>query len=76
MEEVITKAISRHTNDKKLTVKSQHGQTEGSIMLDQTTCSVDEGKVVDIIYLDFSKVFDTASLKILFDKPLRYGLDR
>lgn len=45
-------------------------------MLDKTTCSVDEGKAVDIIYLDFSEAFDTASLKILSDKPLRYGLDR
>lgn len=45
-------------------------------MPDQATCSADEGKVLDIIYLDFSKVFDTAFLKILFDEVLGYGLDR
>jgi len=45
-------------------------------MFDQTNFSVDERKVVDIIYLDFSKVFARGPLKILLDKPLRYGVDR
>jgi len=29
---------------------------------------------VDIVYLDFSKAFDIAFLKILVDKVLMYGL--
>ena len=39
------------------------------------TGSVDEGRAVDTGYLDFSKAFDTVSLKILTEKLLKYGLD-
>lgn len=49
MEQVLKKAISMQTHFKNLNVKSQHGQTEGSILFDQKSCSVDERKVVDII---------------------------
>ncbi|GAB0179502.1 hypothetical protein GRJ2_000415500 [Grus japonensis] len=36
---------------------------------------VDEGKAVDIVYLDLSKAFNTMSCKISIDKLLMYGLD-
>lgn len=36
---------------------------------------VDEEKVVDIIYLDIRKAFDTVSHKILIEKLLMYGVD-
>lgn len=32
---------------------------ERHVLLDQVTCLVDEGKAADIVYLDFSKAFDT-----------------
>jgi len=37
---------------------------------------MDEGKVVDVVYLDFSKVFDTIYHSILLEKLAAHGLDR
>ncbi|GAB0207878.1 mitochondrial enolase superfamily member 1 [Grus japonensis] len=36
---------------------------------------VDEGKSVDIVYLDFSKAFDIVSHKIFIGKLMKYALD-
>ena len=42
---------------------------------DKMTYLVDEGKAVDVVYLDFSKAFDTISHSILPEKLAAHGLD-
>jgi len=42
---------------------------------DNVTRPVDEGKAVDVVYLDFSKIFDTISHNILLEKLAAHGLD-
>lgn len=36
---------------------------------------MDMGSAVDIVFLNFSKVFDTVPPKMLIEKLLKYGLD-
>lgn len=42
---------------------------------DEMTSLIDEGRAVDIFYLDFSKAFDDVPCKIHIKKLLKYGLD-
>jgi len=44
-------------------------------LYDQVTRLVDEGKAVDVIYLDFSKAFVTVPHSILLEKLAAHGLD-
>jgi len=39
-------------------------------------CLLEEGKAVDIVYLDFSKAFGAASHSILLENLVACGLDR
>jgi len=42
---------------------------------DRVTIQVEEGKAVDVVYLDFSQAFDTVSHSIFLGKLAAHGLD-
>lgn len=44
------------------------------IFYNEMTGFVDEGRAEDVVYLDFGKVFDTLSHKILLEK-MKHGMD-
>lgn len=73
MEKIVLGATERQLKNKAVIRHSQHGFMKGKSCLsnlisfyDRVTC-LDEGKAVDVIFLDFSKAFDTIP-RILLDK--------
>ncbi|KAK4830947.1 hypothetical protein QYF61_014406, partial [Mycteria americana] len=60
--------------DKKVTGNRQHGFTKG--LCDEVTSSVDMGRAVGIVYLDFRKASDSVCHIIFIDKQIKYRLDK
>ncbi|CAM4550617.1 unnamed protein product [Caretta caretta] len=82
MKQVLKESILKHLEERKVIRNSQHGFTKGKSCLtnliafyDKISGSVDEGKAVDVLFLDFSKAFDTVSYGIPASKLKTYGLD-
>ena len=80
-ERVLRKNLVRHLEENKILPDNQHGFRKGRSCLTQLIEHVDDvlkalndGKEVDVIYLDYSKAFDKVDHRILLAKMKMYGI--
>lgn len=83
IERLVRNAIVEHMAVNNLFSVSQHGFISGKScfaqlleFLENATESIDNGKDVDIIYLDFCKIFDKVAHRRLLLKLEKYGIKR
>ncbi|KAJ7407606.1 rna-directed dna polymerase from mobile element jockey-like [Pitangus sulphuratus] len=83
MEQISLEHMSKHMEDRKVIRDSQHGFNKDKLCLnnqvyfyDGMTVSVDKGRAMDVIYLDFCRVFDTVPRNILAATLERHGFDK
>jgi len=81
MQQIILSAITWHTQDNQVIRPSQHGFMKGRSCLtnlisfyEKEIHLVDEGKAVDVVYLDVSNAFETVFHSILLEKLAAHGL--
>ena len=81
MESVLRDAITTHLERNKLIKGNQHGFMKGRScvtklleFLEKATLAADEGKALDVIFLDFAKAFDKVPRERLLKKctPMGY----
>ena len=82
MEQLVLDAIYKQLKEKKVIMNSQHGLTKGKSYLtnlvafyDGITGWLDGRRAVGVVYIDFSKAFDTVSHDILIMKLRKCGRD-
>ena len=81
-ESIIRDAINKHFDTYDLINDSQHGFSKGKscltnllVFIEDISRMLDEGKDVDIVYLDYAKAFDKVPHKRLIDKLRAHGVD-
>ena len=81
-EKIVRKNLTKHFDENNLLNPSQHGFREGRSCLSQLLSHIDdifsileEGKDVDVIYIDFSKAFDKVDHNILLTKLRALGVE-
>jgi len=81
MERILKKQIMEHLTNEKLLSTKQHGfmgkrstVTQLLHYLDKCADSISNDKVVDVIYFDFAKAFDTVPHRRLLRKLEAYGI--
>ncbi|KAJ7424166.1 RNA-directed DNA polymerase from mobile element jockey-like protein [Pitangus sulphuratus] len=82
MEQIILEVINKHVEEKKVVRSSQHEFNKVKSCLTNLIAFyydmaglVDERRAVHVVYLEFSKAFDTVSHKVLLVKLRKCGLD-
>uniref|UniRef100_A0A8C3K5R4 Reverse transcriptase domain-containing protein n=1 Tax=Calidris pygmaea TaxID=425635 RepID=A0A8C3K5R4_9CHAR len=83
MERIILSELSQQVQGRQGIRASQRGFMKGRSCLtnlisfyDHVTRFLDEGKAVDVVYLDFGKAFDTVPHGILLEKLVNHGIDK
>ena len=81
MEKIIKEAIMKHIVDNNLLSKNQFGFVTGRSTVTQLLKYLDEcideivdGGIIDVIYMDFAKAFDTVPHRRLMHKLEAYGI--
>ena len=82
MEQLILDVVFKQAKENKVMKSSQHGFTNEKSCLtnleafyDLMTGWTDEGRAVDIVYLEFSKGFVTVFHNVLVMKLIKCGID-
>ena len=81
MEHIIKKEITAHLTEHRIVTEAQYGFRKGRSCqlqllesIDQWSEAIDQNKMVDTIFLDFQKAFDSVPHLRLLQKVKAYGI--